>query len=189
MSDVASKSADQQYALTVRPARADELDEIMAFYEVMIDATTGTDNDPKWVSGLHPSREELLEAIDEGQLLVAIHQSDNAIVAGVIVDQRWNPGYDQGAWQVMADPHRVWTLHLLAVHPAYQHQGIARRFLAAIESFIRAHGGTALRIDVLATNAASLTTYERLGFTRIGPVELHYEDPRVTEFVLFEKAV
>ena len=180
--------------LNFRSADPEDLDALMEFYEVMIEATTGTDNDPMWVSGLHPSRKELREAIDAHSLMVAvIGSADDAtpeqIAGAVLVDQSMASGYEQGAWKIQVRPEEVWTIHLFAVHPRYQHRGIARRLLGVAEDYARDHGGRVLRIDVLATNSASLRAYDRLDFDRIGLVHLTYEDPRVTDFILFEKAI
>lgn len=56
--------------LRVAAAAPADMPAILSLYDDVIAATAGTDNDPLWVRGLHPSEAELAAAVEAGELLV-----------------------------------------------------------------------------------------------------------------------
>ncbi|MBA3457262.1 MAG: GNAT family N-acetyltransferase [Deltaproteobacteria bacterium] len=63
-------------------------------------------------------------------------------------------------------PH-IWYLGLIFLTRAIRGEGLGTRVLACLAAFVRAHGGTALRLGVVAENAAARRFYDRLGFRHV----------------------
>jgi GNAT superfamily N-acetyltransferase len=65
----------------------------------------------------------------------------------------------------------AWYLGSLAVDPRLQNSGSGRALLAAAEDWIRAHGGTRVRISVVNVRDALIAWYERRGYARLVETE------------------
>ena len=57
--------------LEIGPGAAGEADELLVLYAAVQEAVAGTDNDPQWIIGEHPSRGQLTRAAEAGELFVA----------------------------------------------------------------------------------------------------------------------
>jgi len=65
----------------------------------------------------------------------------------------------------------------IAVDAALRRQGIARRLIEAAMSWARAHGASAMELEVRASNAAALGLYRRLEFVEQGRRPRYYAAP------------
>lgn len=85
-------------------------------------------------------------------------------------------GVDAGG-QLMAsimigyDGHRGW-INYLAVHPAHQRQGHARRLVQHAERLLTVRGCPKLNLQVRAGNEAVIALYENLGYANDQSVTL-----------------
>ena len=114
------------------------------------------------------------------------------MAAAFILDREGAPGYGEVPWRVEAVAGEYGVVHLLAVHPDFRGRGLARYLMDAAEQAARERGLKALRLDTLVDNYGAQRTYERLGFTRFGPVHLTYGtyiDTEAPRFVMYERAV
>ena len=75
--------------------------------------------------------------------------------------------------RIAADEAEVLTL---AVAPSVRRQGIATALLRATTERVRAHGGTAIFLEVATGNAAALALYRREGFIEVGRRRRYYAD-------------
>ena len=66
--------------------------------------------------------------------------------------------------------------HILTIDvaPAYRRNGIAQKMLQEIETILKERGITECRLEVRENNAAALTLYQKLGYTKIGRLEKYY---------------
>jgi len=91
----------------------------------------------------------------------------------------------------------TWYLGLLTVQPDQQAQGLGKTILAAAEDFVRAHGGSRIRMTVLHVRETLIAWYERRGYALTGETEpWHYDDQRFgiplrddLYFVVMEKSL
>ncbi len=67
-------------------------------------------------------------------------------------------------------------LYALALDPASHGRGFGRALLGAAERAAKAHGATALRLEVRLDNARALRLYEKAGYCRFAVVPDYYED-------------
>lgn len=199
--------------LRIALASEADLPSLAAFYDDMIAATAGTDNDPMWGRGVHPSQAELADAVAAGELLVGWiaegeREAEGAegmaeaegsqrgeaaegsprerLASALVVNGETLPGHEKVPWRVAAAPDEVAVIHLLAVHPDFAGRGVARRMLAAAHDHARAHGARVVRLEVLASNKGPQRLYEKAGYANLGYAKLASKDPRVTDFVMFE---
>lgn len=75
--------------------------------------------------------------------------------------------------RITVDEAEVLTL---AVAPLERRQGIATGLLRATTERVRAHGGTAMFLEVAIGNAAALALYRREGFIEVGRRRHYYSD-------------
>lgn len=67
-------------------------------------------------------------------------------------------------------------VYSLAVLPAEQGKGIARRLMKAIEDEAVTHSCVALRLEVRTDSASAIHLYQQMGYRQIDTVEDYYED-------------
>ena len=73
----------------------------------------------------------------------------------------------------------TWYLGLLTVRPDQQAHGLGKTILAAAEDFVRAQGGTYIRMTVLHVRSTLIAWYQRRGYALTGETEpWHYDDER-----------
>lgn len=164
--------------LTVRVARADEVDQVVAFYTRMIDEMQGTDFDVRWRHGVHPSVEYLQASTQAGNVLVGVLDASDPdaaqtvgasrIACALIMNSEADAGYERGAWQVSAAPEEVVVLHVVATLAAFHGRGFGRQLVNASVDAARAAGKKAVRLDTFTTNTRGRRLYEKCGFTCIG---------------------
>jgi len=81
-------------------------------------------------------------------------------------------------WLEPKDSH-TWYLGLLTVRPDQQARGFGKIILAAAEDFVRAQGGTYIRMTVLHVRSTLIAWYQRRGYALTGETEpWHYDDER-----------
>ena len=81
---------------------------------------------------------------------------------------------------------RVAVLHLLAVEPAVQRQGVGKALLNCAIERCRANGSRALRLDTLPWNLPGRKLYEGFGFQYRGEVKLTYPSTGLIAFCMYE---
>jgi ribosomal protein S18 acetylase RimI-like enzyme len=62
---------------------------------------------------------------------------------------------------------QIWYLGLIFLARASRGRGLGTRVIESLATYIRAHGGTTLRLGVVARNTAARRFYDRLGFRHV----------------------
>jgi len=170
--------------LRVRRAEQAETDAACAFYGAVIDGFAGAPFDPLWRRGVYPTREMISRAVENDELYFG--ECGEKICAAMVLNRTQDDGWEGAPWAVPAGPDERLVLHLLAVDPARQGQGLARRMVRAAVGLAREQGAKALRLDVLPKNLPAVRCYEREGFRFIARLTLFYEDTGSVPFDLYE---
>ena len=111
-------------------------------------------------------------------------------IGSMVLNHDADPDYAQvPGWGPDADWPHLLLIHTLAVHPAYQGRGLARRLLAHAEVLARQSGMRALRLDVCVGNAPAIRLYEQCGFACAGTAEMHFCVGTVDPCRLYEKTL
>ena len=173
--------------LTVRFGSQTDYEEVLRFYDRVVEANSGTEYDVLWNREVHPSDKEIRDAIEAGTLYLGF--LDGMLVASSVVDDTFTEGYDTVSWKYTAEAGKVLCIHLFATEPTSQGRGLGRAFLQAIIEDTRARGIVALRLDAFKHNVPACALYEKVGFECLGEADLIYEDedlPRDLPIVAFE---
>ena len=72
----------------------------------------------------------------------------------------------------------------LAVLPEYRRQGVARCLVKTLIEKLALQGVCSLTLEVRASNAAALSLYENLGFTKVGCRPRYYTKPIEDAWIL-----
>jgi ribosomal protein S18 acetylase RimI-like enzyme len=92
---------------------------------------------------------------------------------------RQGDGQLQGTVWLAPKGDGIWYLGSLTVDPAVQNSGLGRTLLAAAEDWVRAQGGTAIRMTVIHIRAGLLAWYQRRGYILTDETEpFPYDDDR-----------
>lgn len=171
----------------------DDVDALLELYQSVQDAAAGTDNDPLWEVGIHPSRADVEAAIADGGLLVL--RDGDTLAGALIANSQCAEGYERAPWKVDAAPSEVQVIHLFCIHPDYQRRGLAGKLLRATDDLARSRGARVIRLDTLVENKGAQHTYESYGYDRIGECTLFYPTLEAYKsaseqgFVLYERAL
>jgi ribosomal-protein-alanine N-acetyltransferase len=137
----------RQAAVTIRPATADDLDDIAAIERAVF-------NDP-W------SRRSFVDLVDEHQVIFLVAVDDGAVVGYAIV-------LIAGVESELAN---------LAVGRLLQRRGLGARLLDEAMSGARARGAVEMFLEVRASNAAAIRLYSSAGFQAVGRRVRYYARP------------
>ncbi|MGN0301392.1 MAG: GNAT family N-acetyltransferase [Anaerotardibacter sp.] len=170
--------------LEFRVADLDDIQEIWDLYSVVVMRASGTDEDPYWVMGEHPSMKELEYQLEDGVLYVATLYGE--IVAVTVIEQAFVSGYDTFKWQSGILLRDSAVMRMFAVSPHFRGQKISERFLDYCIAEIRNQGYKAIRLDVMPHLKHAQNLYMRHGFKNLGVVKLGHKDPRMQMSTLFE---
>ena len=110
-----------------------------------------------FLEGTRINADGLAAHLAKGTILLA-EEADGRITACVYLEPRGTRGY----------------LGLLAVDPARQGLGLARRMAAAGEDWFRARGCQVIEILILSLRPELLPLYQRFGFVETGTEEFRY---------------
>lgn len=61
----------------------------------------------------------------------------------------------------------TWYLGLIFIAPHARNTGLGTKLLHALAEYVRAHGGTAMRLAVVTTNTGARRLYDRMGFAHV----------------------
>ena len=173
----------------MRPAAGSDLPALWGLYGDACEEMAGTPHDCEWVMGVHPTREDLLGAIQAGQLHVACDAEISGLaplLGAFVLNGEQTSGYGRAAWPIDAAPSEVAVIHLLVSSPRARGRGVARAMLAHAARLARAQGARVIRLDVFANNAPALALYRSFGFVDIGPHELLLSEGHVRTLDLME---
>ena len=98
-----------------------------------------------------------------------------ADVRGVAVDDGGGRLVGYGLCALVADEGEILNL---AVDPSAQRQGLGRRLLSAMLSWLQGAGAARVYLEVRDSNAAAIALYQAAGFRRLGVRPAYYRQPR-----------
>ena len=178
----------------VRKATIEETDSVIAFYHRIIDDMKGTDFDVLWKKDIHPSDDEIREAVANGNLYVLKVETPetatfNSIAAALIMNNEEAPGYENVAWEVQAKPGEYQVLHVVATLAALHGQGLGTRLIGGTLEYAKAADLKAVRLDTFMHNKRGKGLYEKMGFYPVGDYEITYSDLGQVMLSMYEYAL
>ena len=170
--------------MLIRRAVDGEEQNVLSFYQDLIDLMKDKDYRPTWTKGVYPTREDIHAAISRSELFLAV--DNGGIVGAFILNHTQGEGYDRVPWKTNAAAGRIAVIHLLAVHPSIHGKGLGKALLQKAAEVARAAGDEVIRLDTLPRNIPGQRLYEGFGFRFCGEVELTYPSTGTIPFRMYQ---
>lgn len=170
--------------MLIRKGVLEDLNEIEALYDCLIDYLTENVNYPGWKKGIYPTGQDAKDGINEKTLYVVI--DNDQIVGTFILRHRPEKGYDIANWGISLPYEKIYVLYTLAVHPMKHGKHIGVFILSFILEEARRNEIQAIRLDVYEGNTPAIHLYEKHGFRYIDTVDLGYSQYGLNWFKLYQ---
>ena len=89
-------------------------------------------------------------------------------------------------WAIPCHDGEVAVVHILAVTPAFQKQGIGNKIIQEAINLAKEKGKKAIRLDSMTSNTPAHHMYQKMGFQQRVQKEMYTENTGWTEFYFFE---
>lgn len=207
--------AKEELDIELNIATMDDYEEVISFYKYVASNTKGMETYGRWIYGLHPTDEMIKNYIDGGYMMIARMPVESPsspaattsaatapattsraatapapIAAAVALTPFQGEDYHPVHWGIEAADNEVMVVHLLAVNPDFQGQGIARKLMSAVSlASIVPSTLKAIRLDALSCNTPAHKLYESLGFVKRGVQNWYADNTGWIDFFLYEFVV
>ena len=148
--------------LTLKKATITELDRIREIYWKLLDSSEKYASILPWKKEIYPADTDWCSYINKGEMYFICR--DTEVLGAVALATAQTEGYRKIKWSINAADHEVAVVHLLAVDPDYQGQGIAAATLEKIIKIAADMNNKAVRLDAIITNEPAQRLYEKFGF-------------------------
>lgn len=165
-------------------ATQQDFDDIIAFYDDVSARTPDIALYARWSKGKHPTEEDIQIYIEEGSMY--LYRENGGIVGAMAVTMYQGEDYHAIEWVRQVGNDEAAVIHILAVSPDRQGEGIGSEMIREAIHLAQANGMKAVRLDALASNTPAHRIYERLGFVQRGQQHLYAENTGWTDFYFFE---
>ena len=165
-------------------ATQQDFEPIIAFYDDVMERTPEIVTYARWSKGKHPTIEGIRAYINEGSMY--LYRMQGAIVGAMAVTMYQGEDYHAVDWSRQVPDDKVAVIHILAVSPDAQGNGIGSEMIREAILLAQNNGMLAVRLDALASNTLAHRIYERLGFEYRGQQHLYAENTGWTDFYFFE---
>jgi len=159
-------------------------DRILKFYEYVALHTPNMDIYARWVMGKHPTEEIITRYIENGAMFT--YEKEEVLWGAMAVTMKQSEEYHAIRWKTDLPDDEVAVVHILAVNPNYQGNGIGMHMLEEAIHLAKASGKKAVRLDALATNKPAHALYYKMGFAYRGKQNLYADNTGWTDFFYFE---
>ena len=156
-------------------------------WQLYVDVCAQQEHDaytPQWTQGVYPTKEDIREHIEAGDLYVG--WADGSPAAAMVVTMHEDPEYTEVPWPTPAAPDKVAVIHLLAVHPRLRGRHIGAELVRAAIRLAREAGMQVMHLDVVPGNLAASRIYTAEGFTLACIYPIFYEDTGRINFEMYE---
>ena len=169
--------------MTLQKAALADYGAVLAFYDDVIERTPEIGRYARWQKGKHPTAEGIRSFIEEGSMYL---YRERDIVGAMVVTLYQGEDYHAIEWLKDVADNEVAVIHLLAVSPDRQSEGIGSGMVMEAIRTARDHGMRSVRLDALSTNTPAHRIYEGLGFEYRGKQHLYAENTGWTDFYFYE---
>ena len=170
--------------MSLELATQNDFNAIIAFYDDVTARTPEMATYARWSKGKHPTVEGIRAYIDEGNMY--LYRECGAIVGAMAVTMYQDEDYHAIEWTQQVVDDKVAVIHILAVSPDAQGNGIGSEMIREAIRMAESKGMQTIRLDALASNTPAHRLYERLGFEYRGKQHLYAENTGWTDFYFFE---
>ena len=169
--------------ITLRKAEITEAEKILEFYKNVINSIKGSEFKPKW--GEHYPNLVFIETSIVKQELYIYAQNDD-IIACVVLNNQFDPEYENLNWISNAKPPEIIIIHTFAVTSDYAGKGIGKEIFNQIKEKAMQNKQKTIRLDIINGNAGAQKVFEKFGFEYIDTVEIFHPLVGLEKFHLYE---
>ena len=170
----------------LRKAEIGESEEILEFYQNIIHSIKGTEFKPKW-SESYPNLEFIEASIKNRELYV--YTKDGRINASVVLNNRFEPKYENINWIINAKSQEIIIIHAFAVTSDFAGKGIGKEIFNNIKNNAIKNNKKTIRIDIINGNISAQKVFEKFGFKYVDTVEIFHDIVGLEKFHLYEYAL
>lgn len=174
----------------IQTATTDQLQMICQFYQEVIEDLENRINFPKWTWGIHPTMEDLENAIQNQELILftpdpssstfhELKEYSYPFAGAAIINSSWIDG-----GQIQWTSQDFMAIHLFAIHPnpALRSMKHGDAFLEEILDYIKDQNTESIRLDLIEGNWPADHLYLRHGFEKRGKGEYQPEGEVMLQF-------
>lgn len=169
--------------ITLRKAEIKEARDVLEFYQSIINSIEGSEFKPKW--GHHyPNLEYIETSIEKGEIYT--YTRDNHIIASAVLNNGFNPEYDNVKWIVNAKPDEITVIHAFAVDSNFTAKGIGKEIFNQIKENALKNNKKTIRIDIIDGNIGAQNVFKKFGFEYVNSIEIFHKAVGLERFHLYE---
>ena len=114
----------------------------------------------------YPNQEAFKNDVAREELFVLIIAEK---IAGCItISSEKDEEYETVEW--LTEDGNQFYIHRLAVHPEFQHKGLAKKFMDFAEAYAKQRKAVSIRLDTFSVNKRNQRFYEARGYQRLGDI-------------------
>lgn len=169
--------------ITLRKAKIEQSQTILEFYQNTIDSIKGSEFKPKW-SRDYPNLEFIEKSIEKKELHIC--SKDNEIIACAVLNNHFNPEYENINWICDAKPHEIIIIHAFAVDSNHTGKGIGKEVFNQIKANAFKNNIMTIRIDIIDGNIGARKVFKKFGFEYVDSAEIFHPAVGLEKFHLYE---
>tara|TARA_Y100000588_G_C14237018_1_gene917793 strand:- start:1599 stop:2120 length:522 start_codon:yes stop_codon:yes gene_type:complete len=166
--------------MKIRKANISDLSNIMEMYKSCVQGMIKNDID-QWDKS-YPNSEVITNDLENTTYYVATINKE--IIGGINIDQIQDNTYLDIDWQDKTNAFLV--VHRLAVKEAFWNKKIGKELMLFAENLVTEKNMRSIRLDTYSGNAKAMEFYKRLGYRKLGAINLK---PEKNEYYCFEKII
>lgn len=170
--------------IDIRLANPEEFKMIRNFYWNLIDKSENSQFKPGWKKGIYPTDDFISESIKNRELFIGF--LDDVPVSCMIVNNKYNDGYNSVKWSINASDEEIVVIHALGVDYDYSNRGFAKEMVQFVIDLAEIKGKKTIRLDVLGGNIPAEKAYSKMGFNFLKKINMFYEDTGWTDYMAYE---
>ena len=166
----------------LKKADISDAEHILEFYQNVINSLKGSEFRPKW-NERYPNPEYIKTNIEKE---VYICTKNREIIACVVLNNRFDPEYEDINWNVNANPNEIIVIHTFAIASDSTGKGIGKEIFGQIKTYGLKNNKKTLRVDIINGNDGAQKVFKRFGFEYVDSVEMFHPAVGLEKFHLFE---
>ncbi|MEM7185303.1 MAG: GNAT family N-acetyltransferase [Bacteroidota bacterium] len=114
----------------------------------------------------YPNPQAFEKDVAREELYVLV--SSDSIIGCITISSEKDEEYNDIEW-LTPDDNQLY-IHRLAIHPEFQHQGLAKTMMDYAETLARERNTLSIRLDTFSINKRNQRFYEARGYQRLGDI-------------------
>lgn len=172
--------------ITIRKAKHNDTEDVINFYKMLIEEIKHNDTNPEWKFGVHPKKEDIINAIKSKELSIGL--IDSEIVSSIVVNHNATREFDNVKWNVETSYDKVYYIHLLAVSQKHTNCGFAKKMMKYTIKEAKNNSIKSIRLSIIQKNIGIENLYTQFGFKHVTSVDVK-EERGLKHFQLYEKTM